>query len=168
MTANHDHPIDPLSKLLKDEGQLDSGKLSQQKVLALKAFRGGLLRVERLAWAFSGIAVMVFAFAWGLFMTTPDVKVMLFCMVLMIWGLAIEILFALLYVIQNAKTSILKEIKLQRWEQASGAFEPTTVDFWGRDLSLRTGRAERWAWFVAIIVLALIAGLAGTTTTVIW
>lgn len=109
MTGSNDRPIDPLNKLLKDEGQLDPDKLSRQKALALKAFRSGLLRVERLTWAFSGLAVMVFAFAWGLFMTTPDVKVMLFCTVLMIWGLAIEILFSLLYVIQNTKTSVLKE-----------------------------------------------------------
>lgn len=168
MTGSNDRPIDPLNKLLKDEGQLDPDKLSRQKALALKAFRSGLLRVERLTWAFSGLAVMVFAFAWGLFMTTPDVKVMLFCTVLMIWGLAIEILFSLLYVIQNTKTSVLKEIKLQRLEQASGAFEPNAVDFWGRDLSLRTCRAERWAWFVGIIVLALIAGVVGTSTTIIW
>lgn len=155
---------------LEDQSQFPgwSFRIVTNKALALKAFRGGLLRVERLTWTFSGLAVMVFAFAWGLFMTTPDVKVMLFCMVLMIWGLAIEILFALLYVIRNAKTSILKEIKLQRWEQPSGTFEPHAVDFWGRDLSLRTGRAERWAWFVAIIVLALIAGVVGTTTTVVW
>jgi hypothetical protein len=168
MTASNDHLIDPLTKLLKDESPLDPDKLSQQKALALKVFRGGLVRVERLTSIFTGIAVIIFAFAWSQFMTTRDVKVMLFCMVLMIWGLATEILFALLYVIQSAKTSILKEIKLQRWEQASGTSEPNAVDFWGRDLSLRPGRVERWAWFVAIMVLAVIAGIVGISTTIIW
>lgn len=168
MTASNDRPTDPLNKLLKDEGPLDPDKLSQQKALALKTFRGRSVRVERLTSIFTGIAVIVFAFAWAQFMTTRDVKVMLFCIVLMIWGLATEILFALLYAIESGKTSILKEIKLQRWEQASGTFEPNAVDSLGRDLSLRPDRVERWAWFIAIMVLAVIAGIVGISTTIIW
>jgi hypothetical protein len=111
---------------------------------------------------------MVFAFAWGQFMTTPDVRVMLYCMLLMMWGLSIQIIFILIYAIRNAKASILKEIKLQRLEQAAGTFPVDTGDSWGRDLSLRVSRAERWAWCVAIVVLALVAGVIGTTSAIIW
>jgi hypothetical protein len=168
MTDSNDRANDPLHKLLKDEGPVDPDKALQQRAQALQSLRAALIRGERLTFAVSSLGVMVFAFAWGQFMTTPDVRVMLFCMLLMMWGLSIQIIFILIHAIRNARASILKEIKLQRLEQVTGAFSADIGDYWGRDLSLRVSRTERWAWCVAIVVLALIAGAIGTTSAIIW
>lgn len=168
MTGSNDHSNGSLNKLLRDEGQFDPDKASRQKVAALKALRLRTIRVERLTWAFMGVCAMVFAFAWGLFHTSTDVKAMIFCVILMLWALATQILFVLIYATRNAEATILKEIKLQRLEQAGAASEAQAVDYWGRDLSLGTSRAERWVWWIAIVALAVIAGIMGTFTTVMW
>lgn len=146
------------------EEKFDAGRAAGLRTRALDAFKGQMIKIERIMLLFLLISVMMFAVGAYVFACNQSVKVLLAAGILILIGYESTVLIKLWYWIVNNKVGVLKEIKLLRIDLATAGFSEADAAISSAEQSPWIGRGmfiprwERWLWMLAIIGVAGFAG----------
>jgi hypothetical protein len=153
---------DILKKALAENDQLKSEKTDSLKKQSTANFRGRIKWAERIVWVYLAGCVLVAVPTLKIFGESRDTKTLITCVLVLLVIYETTVLFKLWFVVASTKLSVLKEVKLLRLEvsqlaTSTGAASPSDVLSAKYEPDRGTSKLERRAWFVGLVVAALVA-----------
>jgi Family of unknown function (DUF6768) len=140
---------DPMGKFKEDEELFDAGRADQMKGDLLERFSSNSKLVERITLAYMAILMLGVIFLWSQVIQAEDTRTQILYASLFVTLMVGTMTMKMWYWMMRVKFSLIKEMKLTRYEIIRGTSASFEMDETGH---FGLSPTERTIWYISILI----------------